>query len=439
MKVILISPNFFNMTRVKEETSLGLLYLATEIQDICEVKVIDAPLEDKEDQEIINEIEKIDPEIVGISVNFANALNSAKKIAKRLKNNNFKGFLILGGNTSTFLYEQLLTKNYADIIVLHEGETTFKELLTTVKKYFSNKSSLWEELSRIKGIAFKNGNNLVVTDKRDSIKDLDSIKIPERDYLDNYYQNTNTISIISSRGCPYNCYYCSTNAMWKNWRSRSAKNIVAEIEYIKKKYPNINHFSFVDDNFLVNRKRAEEFAQLLLAKKLDINFDFLTRIEHVNEDILKTLKKVGLTNMFFGVESGSPRILKLLNRHYTPNEVIKKTKYAENLGIKITASFIIGFPWEEEKDIRETLDLIDQTPSTYTQVHICTPYPGTPFFESAKEFGITLHIKDLSEIKQDEEVYMETKYLKAADILSWYKKAVSDILKKQYIQKIKKS
>ncbi|RPD35189.1 hypothetical protein HWHPT5561_08930 [Petrotoga sp. HWH.PT.55.6.1] len=305
MKVILISPNFFNMTRVKEETSLGLLYLATEIQDICEVKVIDAPLEDKEDQEIINEIEKIDPEIVGISVNFANALNSAKKIAKRLKNNNFKGFLILGGNTATFLYEQLLTKNYADIIVLHEGETTFKELLTTVKKYFSNKSSLWEELSRIKGIAFKNGNNLVVTDKRDSIKDLDSIKIPERDYLDNYYQNTNTISIISSRGCPYNCYYCSTNAMWKNWRSRSAKNIVAEIEYIKKKYPNINHFSFVDDNFLVNRKRAEEFAQLLLAKKLDINFDFLTRIEHVNEDILKTLKKVGLTNMFFGVESGS--------------------------------------------------------------------------------------------------------------------------------------
>lgn len=437
MKVLLVSPNFLsNEGNYKQETSLGILYLATEIQELCETYVIDAFLEGIDDQALINKIEKIDPQVIGISVNFANALNSGKFIAKTLKEKGFKGFIIFGGNTSTFLYKKLLDQNYADIVVLHEGEETFKELVLVLKEYILNKQDLSKKLLGIKGIAFKKDNEVILTQKREFIKDLDSIKIPERNYLDWFYKNAEHISLISSRGCPYGCYYCSTNAMWSKWRFRSAKNIISEIEYIKNKYPNINFFSFEDDNFLVNRKRANDFAKLVTNKNLDINFSFLTRIEHVNEPLIMDLKKAGLTGMFFGVESGSRRILKLLKRSYTPEEVIKKTEFAEKLGIKITASFIIGNPYETEEDIKETFDLIREIPSTFTQAHIFTPYPGTPFFDEAEKFGITLHINDSSEIKQDEEVYLDTKYLKSEDIFSLYKKAVSIIIKKETIKKL---
>ncbi|EGD50870.1 Radical SAM domain protein [Thermoanaerobacter ethanolicus JW 200] len=439
MKVVLISPYFPSVGKNKEEhVSLGVLYLATEIQHLCKVYVFNALIDEMDEDMIVNKIKKISPDIVGISINFAPALNSGLRIADRLRKENFDGIIVFGGNTSTFLYKKILTESYGDIVVMYEGEHTFKELITILQKC-SNQENFIEKLSGIRGIAFKTGKGEVITtQKREFVTQLDELKIPNRTYHDNFYKLSKMATILSSRGCPYSCFYCSTTAMWgRNWRGRSAHNIVAEIEYIRSLYPNICTFGFVDDNFLVDKKRAREFAELLISKNLDITFGFSARVEHLEYDLLKTLKKAGLSKIFLGIESGSPRILRLLHRNYTPYEVIEKVGYIENLGIKVTASFMVGIPFETKDDVDETFKLIKNIPASEIQCHIFTPFPGTPCFEKPDNFGVKLHVTDPTEISLDKKVYLDTLYLSKEEIELLHRRAISLIFQKRYINNLK--
>ena len=435
MKIVLLAPDFPSVLQTRKgHESLGLLYLATQVEDMHEVHVLNAVLDGLDEDEIVKKIGKIDPDLVGVSMNFAPALASGVSVVKKLRQSGFDGFVLAGGNAATFLWSDLLANHFIDIVVLNEAEVTFTELVSVLPNMRAD--DLLDELMKIKGIAFRERNGGVcVTEKRGFINDLDRLPFPNRDYHEEFYTSSDAAAIITSRGCPFDCFYCSTNQMCgSKWRARSPENIIREIKQVRNRYPNIDSFHFIDDNCLVSRHRIEKLANVIRAEKLGIKFGFSTRIEQVDKKLLDMLSGAGATGMLVGIESGSTRVLQLMNRRYTSGEVIDKVAHAESLGIRVTASFMIGIPFESEQDVRETFKLLREIPASKTQCHIFTPFVGTPCYDKPEDFGIVLYESNPGNISLDQEAYIDTRYFSRKRIQSLHRKAISIILQKELIK-----
>lgn len=388
-KVLLLSPrceeNILNTVNVEKQYSppLGLLYLATSVKDIANVKIIDAYNRNYSDDYILEEIEKMQPEIVGISINFFFSMNTSIMLAKKIRAK-FKDLVIFcGGNAATYSHEKLLKEGF-DYVSLHEGELTFREMMLFPTNDFR----------KMKGIAYLDADG-VHSSLREDIVDLDTLPIPDYSFLEGFQDYS--IVISSSRGCPYNCFYCSTKQMWGiNWRKRSAKSIFDEIKKQMELfgYSNNVNVSFSDDNFLVDRERFFQLANLFEQNNLRCNIGFSARIELVDEEILKRAKEMGTRSIFFGIESGSEKMLKKLNRRYTKESVLEKVSLCEKMGINVTTSFMIGIPGEDDDDVNETFSLIRSLPNKNIQVHVCTALPGTDMWNDPHKYGIVTEISD---------------------------------------------
>lgn len=187
--------------------------------------------------------------------------------------------------------------------------------------------------------------------------------------------------------------------MWGiQWRKRSAQSIfdeiVAQMELYG--YSDSVNVSFCDDNFLVDKARFYQLADLFKAHSLKCNIGYSARIELVDREILTKAKEMGTRSIFFGIESGSERMLKKLNRRYSKESVIEKVRICTELGISATTSFMIGIPGENIDDVNETFDLIRRLPNKDIQVHVCTALPGTDMCNDPEKYGI---ISDISNDK----------------------------------------
>ncbi|SET17043.1 B12-binding domain-containing radical SAM protein [Anaerobranca gottschalkii] len=416
---------------------MGLLYIATAVDNIAEVHLFDAIIDSMDEEEIAKGIMQIQPDLIGFSLKFAANIESTVKTVQIIKGYDYKGIIVMGGNTATFLYEHLLRNGFADVVVLHEGEQTFYELVKAIKE--AGRSGYQARLYGVSGIAFRDGQGRIVRTKdRGFIDNIDSIPFPQRKYYDHFYRKSSSIYMFSSRGCCYSCFYCSTTRMWGNrWRGRSPENLVDEIKEVLNQYPNIHNFNFVDDNFLVSRTRVEKFIELIKKERLtDKTYNFSARPELLDADILSRLKSIGCSKIFLGIESGSPKILKYLNRRYSPAEIINKVDYAEKIGIEIVASFMIGLPFEESQDIDMTFTLIKEIPATNIQCHIFTPLPGTPCYDNHEAFGLDIKEHNPLEINLDSETF-STANLSKEQLRLLHRKALSLIRHKQFTRQLK--
>ena len=260
-----------------------------------------------------------------------------------------------------------------------EGEETIVELTDYLNKNNQN-------IDDIKGIVYRDSNNgkLKTTEKRPLIKDLDSIPFPARHlvpFTDYGATQDQTGGIITSRGCVYNCNYCSSSLiMGKKFRSRSPNNVVDEIEELIDKY-HINDIGFMDDTFMLNKSRASEIADEIKARDLDISFVASSRVDRVDKDLLENLKSSGLKTIYYGVESGSQRILDLMKKGITIKNVEDAVKVAKDVNLDVLTSFILGYPGETEADMNKTIDFSTKLDSDYCQYSILTPFPGTPIYD----------------------------------------------------------
>lgn len=435
IKIALVNPYFPSVQREKEgQEALGLLYLAAVVDSFSEVHLFDAIVDSMDEEEIAHKIIKLNPALIGFSLKFAASIKSTVKIVQLLKQEGYKGTIVMGGNTATFLYKYLIDSDFTDVIVFHEGEQTLCELVKAIMEF---KAGCKARLYNIDGIAFQDHQgNIVRTKDRGFIEDIDSIPFPIRKYYDSYYRKTSSIYMFSSRGCCHSCFYCSTTNMWGNrWRGRSPENLILEIKEILERYPNINNFNFVDDNFMVNRKRVEKFIELIHKEKLTHKtYNFSARPELLNFDILTRLQSIGCSRIFMGIESGSPKVLKKLNRKYSPTEVVEKVYYAEKIGISIAASFMIGLPFEEVEDVNMTLQLIKEVPASNIQCHIFTPFPGTPCYDNPDAYGIEIQDCDPTEINLDSNAFVNTSAFSKDQLTLLHRKALSLIRQKQYVK-----
>ena len=442
MKILLINPgivesNFtFKPDFIVNLEPLGLEYLAGMLLAGHEIEILDGLGTGLTNEQIITTLGNFKPDIIGISLSYSKITKSAKEIAKIIKKHSPDLPVVFGGNAATFTAQDLIKEPYVDIIVLGEGEITFKELIKKWEegsmkyevgsgKCESQIPNLKSQISSIPGLCYKTSDGEIkLTPKRPLIEHLDSLALPAHSILKNkiYYKRT----VSTTRGCPYNCIYCSASAFFKKYRERSISNVMKEIESLfNADYSYIiKGISFIDDIFTFNQNRVKELCWELsnLRDKLNLKENFSwecsTRMENITEDLLKTMKDAGCERILFGIESGSPKILKRLNRKYTPDDVITVTKLCKNLGISPVTSFILGLPYETKEDLDLTFSLISRKKGP-TGLSILTAFPGTEIFNNPQKYDLTI-FAHLPEDAHHERAWIENNYLTREEITKAY-------------------
>lgn len=334
----------------------------------------------------------ISPEIVGISC-VTVKMKSVLKVARIIKNYSLDIKVVLGGHHSQIYAKDILNNCLdVDFIIKGEGEESLVELADLLEKQkLKNGSNLEESLKNIDGLVFRDDLGKACENRpRSFISNLDSLPYAESA---KYYKNERLInlplsSIMTSRGCPYQCSYCATNQIWqRNIRRRSVENVINEIEY-RISEQNIREFNFLDDCFTMNKNWILEFCNLILRKNISINWSCISSISFIDETLFGLIVRAGCNKINLGIESGSERILELCNKHLNLNHARKIFDYARKYRISTTAYFMMGFPTETKDDIKKTQELICELKPNWVYMNIWIPLPGTTFFDWAVKKGL---------------------------------------------------
>jgi anaerobic magnesium-protoporphyrin IX monomethyl ester cyclase len=363
---------------------LNLMYLAASLEkNHFSVKILDDDLLQNGYFKIGEIAEKLNPKIVGITAATSTIKNSLKYL-KIIKNYLPNTLTVIGGPHATFLPNETLNGSKdLDVVVLGEGEETIVDLAS---RYSASEN--YENLSNVSGIVYKeNDGKLKATSPRPLIKDLDSLEFPARHLVpfESYgISKSQSGGMITSRGCVYSCGYCSSSLiMGKKFRARSPENVVDEIEELVYKYK-VRDIAFMDDTFMINKKRVSLIANEIKERNLDISFVASSRVDMVNNDLLFKLKNSGMKTIYFGVESGSQRILNLMKKGINLKQAESAVKSAKNVDLEVLTSYILGYPGETENDINKTIDFSIKLEPDYCQYSILTPFPGTPIYHDLK-------------------------------------------------------
>ncbi len=322
------------------------------------------------------------PDLVGVSVRTP-MLSSAIKINKFVKDWNKNCPIVWGGSHSTIMPEESMILTEVDFLVYGEGEDTLLDLIRAI----DGKG----DFSKVNGLYYKTKEGRVIKNpSREYIKNLDDLPFPAR-YLameGEFYPAGAMRDLMASRGCPFFCSYCSAHSLWgRNVRYRTIPNIIAEIKILKDRY-NCDDLRFIDDNLTLNRPWIEKLCRTLIAERMGIKWGCLTRVNLIDEELLKLMVEAGCYRIDIGVESGSPRILKMMKKNITLTDVLKGAKLLDKYAIEWTAFFITGFPYETKEDLLMTKRFMKKINPYRMVLSNFTPYPGTPDYETANQLGV---------------------------------------------------
>ncbi len=374
-KICLVYPECYEVAKFgnkrKEFPPFGVMYLASALEkENYDVKII-ATSNDN------NCFDFSDFDIVGFSISSSLAYPLIKETRE---NSIFKAnSLIIAGGIHASLYPNEVIKDLdCDIVSIGEGEKTIVEIA---------KSTSLDDISEIKGIYYKKDNSIYVTEKRNDINELDSLAFPARhllpkeDIVMERLSNTSLsiAHVLFSRGCPYHCNFCANQN--HNVRYRSKDNIKEELELLIKDYE-IKGFCVVDDNFLVNKEKAMEIIREI--GKLNLKWSTLARVDNVDLELLKELKNTGCVEIKYGVESGSQKMLDLMNKKITVSEIKKAFNLTKDVGINAKALIMHGFPKEDINTTKETIALLEELKMCISRVGLTyfTYLPGSPIYPS---------------------------------------------------------
>ncbi len=424
MKILLINPPIPREIELYSTAGIiappmGLTYLAAVLEKYgYHVEILDAPVLGLSYRQIKDELEKREPDLVGITATTA-MINSALQTARTVKNVLPESTVVLGGVHVTFAYETTMKENsFVDVACIGEGEYTLLELVQTLEKE--------GDLKDVKGIVYRKNGELIKTQPRPLIENLDELPFPARHLLpmDKYKafgENMILGTILTSRGCPFNCIFCSSSLLFgKKFRARSPKNVVDEVEQFQEAYKT-RYVEFVDDTFTFDRKRAEAICKEIIDRKLDTKWVCSCRVDLIDKELMQTLKKAGCTMIYFGVESGVQRVVNLIRKGIKLEQAERVMRWAREVGIETVASFVFGIPGETWEDAMQTIKFAKKLNPDYVQFSIATPFPGTELYQIAKREGLLL-TEDWSKYTVLKPV-MKTKELKPEELQKLVKKA----------------
>lgn len=347
MDVVLINPE--DQTAVKNKLGfvlppLNLMYLGAALERASfSVEIIDDDLRRMGAEGVALLVEKLNPLIVGITATTATIKTSLEYI-KAIKRVLPDVLTVIGGPHPTFLpLETLSDCRELDVVVMGEGEETIVEL---AEGYERGDRGV---LEGVKGISYRTDERLKTTPPRPLIENLDDIPFPARHlvpFRDYETSSQEAGGMITSRGCVYPCRYCSSSLiMGKKFRFRSPENVVDEVEELTEIY-GLHEIAFLDDTFMLHRPRAREIAEEIRRRGLDVSFVTSSRVDMVQEPLLRTLREAGMSTVYYGVESGCQRILDMMKKGITVKQSEDAVKAAKRAGLDVITSFILGYPGE---------------------------------------------------------------------------------------------
>ncbi|MBU1127073.1 B12-binding domain-containing radical SAM protein [Patescibacteria group bacterium] len=396
-KIVFINPPLFLEERYGELAQagsmtppLGLCGLAAVTREEgFETKIIDAAAQSLSHRDTVQRIVKTGFPYVGITATTL-SIYSAGKLAGLIKKISPETIIIIGGCHVTALPEDTMKKFPSfDIGVLGEGEITIVNVLKALEQK--------KNLRKVKGIIFRKNKKLVKTMPQEILRDLDKLPLPAWDLLPNLIstyrpaafncQKLPSVSLITSRGCTGKCVFCSRAVAGIFWRGYSAKYIILMIKKLIRDY-GIREVKIFDDNFVVSKERVREFCRLIKKERLNLSWSCSARIDLVNFEILKTMKDAGCWQIFYGIESGSQKVLDVLGKGIKLKEIERTVNFTNKAGIKVVGSFMVGNPCESLSTIRKTIDFAKRLPLNDFQMSIFTPLPGSEIYDTAGKYGV---------------------------------------------------
>jgi anaerobic magnesium-protoporphyrin IX monomethyl ester cyclase len=361
---------------------LGLASLAAVLENAGhKVRILDAHAEKITVKDIASVFRTFGQfDLIGISAATIQ-INSAMQIARIIKDEFPETKIVLGGVHPTVLPEEVISEPAVDIVVQGEGEQTILELAAE------------KDLEEIRGIYFKHRKEIVQNDKREIIKDINSLPSPAYHLLpmNRYYpaagacKRTPAISVLATRGCPGRCTFCN-NMFGSQVRVRSGRLVADEVMYLQDRF-GIKEVCFYDDTFTSSKKEVFEFCRRIKELDLDLTWVCFSRVDQVNEKMLTTMKESGCHQILYGIESASPIILKNIRKNTNLDKTIKAVQAAKKAQLNVRASFMLGNPGETIKTMEETLKFAIKLDLEHASFNITTPFPGTELFEWADRHG----------------------------------------------------
>lgn len=421
MKVLLINPP--NSVPAKWDfplnifQPLGISYIAALLEkEGYDVKILDALALGWKNERIIDgikytgltqkeiaeEVKNFGPDIVGIAFLFTFQAREGHNLAKTVKKLNPNIFVIAGGAHATTLPKEVLDDPMIDCAVIGEGEYTVKELIKKIEN-----DNDWRD---IQGIAYKNKRGEVVENpKRAPIGNLDELPFPARHLLpmETYQEaakkvkssrsistfNKRWATIITSRGCPFNCVFCTIHlVMNKGWRARSPENVVAEIKELRDKY-GVEHLDIEDDNFTLKKERTKEILDRIAEKKIKITWSTPNgiRADTVDEELIKKMKQSGCTRTIVAPESGNQEVVNnIIGKMIDLEKISQVVRWCKKYKLLVEAFFVLGFPGETKQQMRDTINYAKKLRGMGADdcaFYIATPFYGTRLYQILVEKG----------------------------------------------------
>ena len=373
------------------EISNGLCWLAAVTREAgYKTEIIDAAAVGINNTKLADIITRKKPKYIGFS-SMTPVIMQTMDSVKKIKALNPDITVIFGGPHITAVPEETMEKfPEIDIGVIGEGETTIVDLLNTLEKKDK------KPLSEVNGIIYRDNKELKRTKPREFIKDLDSLPLPAWDLLPNlkkYYfppawslhQKTSAL-IITSRGCPSQCTFCDRKVFGNVFRFQSAEYVMRMIRRLYYKY-GIKHFRINEDNFVLFKKRLDEICNSIIKEKLKISWSCFARVDSINPEMLKLMKKAGCYQISYGIESGSQKILDVEKKNVTLEKIERAVKLTRKAKIKTIGFNMIGHPLETVETMQATIDFNKKIKVDDFKTEFLVPFPGTELYSTGEKYG----------------------------------------------------
>lgn len=365
---------------------LGLIALATScIKAGHEAYVYDLAIEKNPQEKFEIALKEFQPDVVGLTAytsNEAIALNYAKRCREL-------GIpVIIGGYAATFDWKTMLQSPGVNAVICGEGEVPLISLLKSWE--------LGEDLENIPGLHLRGEITYTPAVRIENLDDLPKMNFNLIDMRP--YVMKEAIGLVTSRGCPYNCYFCSCQKMWTRRVTRkSLENILSEIDNIIHSFNYEGKMiTFFDDTFTLDRNRILSFCDELKKRNYKIFWKVMTRVDRVDPELLRIMFEAGCRHVAFGIDATTDEDLCRLNKGFSVEQAKRAVDYANRKGLVTEGYFIIGFPWQTREDLFNTVETIREFGVTIPKLSCLTPYPGTHFAEKLKDYGMRIPLEDHS-------------------------------------------
>jgi anaerobic magnesium-protoporphyrin IX monomethyl ester cyclase len=387
VKVALVYPYFHpaNDNSIFRFPPLGLGYIAAALKKQgVEVELVDCTF--LEPEQAIERVRHFQPQMVGFYSMFS-MKKTTLGLARKMRSDCGEDCLfVVGGPLPSWAPEGFL--DVFNVVAVGEGEETMTELADCLAN--------GKALCSVNGLVYKKGENLVDTAPRAFVKDLNSLAFPTRELFDNeaykkYYRDHfgySITSMITSRGCPFSCDFCSRPIFGADMRMRSVANIVDEVEQIASL--GYDRVWFADDCFTLNRNHLLDVCNEIVRRGVKVGWECLSRVDTMDQEVAEGMKRAGCIGVFFGIESGNDSVLTLMKKRITTSLAQRAVYAAKAAGLKVGAFFIVGYPGENNKTVLDTVRFASGLPLDYLSFTMPYPIPGTPLYDRVKDHGVSI-------------------------------------------------